>query len=225
MSKSVGNYIGVTEDPRERDGKIMSIPDEVMLTYYRLLTPHHSDELARIEQDYESGAVNPRDLKARLARDMITRLHGAEAAGAAEERFDSVFRRHESAADLQELTLQAADVEEGGTVFLPALLERWLGQTRSEWRRRIQQGGVSLDGEPVTDLAVPAAALAGRHLKAGKSATTQGVDPGALEAPSSRTAGLGGSLEWGLRRQIAHLRLTLPLHGVYSLSASGVRSS
>ena len=60
-------------------------------------------------------------------------------------------------------------------MFLPAVLERWFGQTRSEWRRRIQQGGVSLDGEPVSDLAVPTAALAGKHLKAGKSAKAQGV--------------------------------------------------
>ena len=80
MSKSTGNYIGVTQDPRDLYGKIMSIPDGVMLTYYRLLTAHHADELERIEQDFESGAVNPRDLKARLAREVITRLRGAESA-------------------------------------------------------------------------------------------------------------------------------------------------
>jgi tyrosyl-tRNA synthetase len=165
-------------------GKIMSIPDAVMLTYYRLLTPHHADELARIEREYDSGAVNPRDLKARLAREIITRLRGAEAAAAAEEHFDSVFRRHESAADLQELALRPGDVEEDGRVFLPAVLERWFGQTRSEWRRRIQQGGVSLDGEPVADLAVPAASLAGKHVKAGKSATAQGVIRG-LQGPAA----------------------------------------
>jgi tyrosyl-tRNA synthetase len=175
MSKSTGNYIGVDEDPRDMYGKIMSIPDDVMLTYYRLLTPHHADELARMQRDFESGAVNPRDEKARLAREVITRLRGAEAAAAAEEHFDSVFRRHESAADLQELALEAGDLEEGGTVFLPAVLERWFGQSRGEWRRRIQQGGVSLDGEPVSDLAVPAAALTDRRLKAGKSARAQGV--------------------------------------------------
>ncbi|HTX71066.1 MAG TPA: tyrosine--tRNA ligase, partial [Thermoleophilia bacterium] len=90
MSKSTGNYIGVNEDPRDMYGKVMSIPDDVMLTYFRLLTPHHADELARIQEDYESGAVNPRDLKARLARELITRLRGAEAAAAAEEHFDSV---------------------------------------------------------------------------------------------------------------------------------------
>ena len=177
MSKSTGNYIGVTEDPRDIYGKVMSIPDETMMTYYRLLTPHHADEFARLERELESGAANPRDVKARLAREIITRLHGASAAEAAEEHFDKVFRRHEAGEDLQQLALQPDDLE-GDDVFLPKVMERWFGQTRSEWRRRIQQGGVSLDGEAVASLAVPAAQLAGRRLKAGKSATLQGVIAG-----------------------------------------------
>jgi tyrosyl-tRNA synthetase len=175
MSKSTGNYIGVTEDPRDIYGKVMSIPDESMLTYFRLLTQHHADEFARMEADLAAGAVNPRDLKARLARDVITRLRGAEAAAAAEEHFDRVFRRHEAAEDLQELVLEPSDQEDDGMVFLPTVMERWFGQTRSEWRRRIQQGGVSLDGEPLTELAVPVTALYGRRLKAGKSAQQQGL--------------------------------------------------
>jgi tyrosyl-tRNA synthetase len=175
MSKSIGNYIGVTEDARDVYGKIMSIPDESMMTYFRLLTRHHADEFTRMEEELESGAVGPRDLKARLAREIIARLRGAEAAAAAEDHFDRVFRRHEAAGDLRELALEPADVEDGGQVFLPAVLERWFGQTRSEWRRRIQQGGVSLDGEPLTSLAVPAAELAGRRVKAGKAASLQGL--------------------------------------------------
>ena len=178
MSKSTGNYIGVTEDPRDIYGKVMSIPDETMMTYFRLLTPHHADEFAAIAAELESGAVSPRDLKARLAREVIARLRGAEAAAAAEDHFDKVFRRHEAAADLRELALEPADLEDGGQVFLPAVLERWFGQTRSEWRRRIRQGGVSLDGEPLASLAVPAAQLAGRRLKAGKSAVSQGLIKG-----------------------------------------------
>ena len=174
MSKSAGNYIGVTEDPRDVYGKVMSIPDETMMTYYRLLTPHHADELAQLDADLGSGAADPRDLKARLAREIITRLRGATAADAAEDHFDKVFRRHEAADDLQELALEPADLEDG-SVFLPKVMERWFGQTRSEWRRRIQQGGVSLDGEPLTSLAIPAARLSGRRLRAGKSARFQGV--------------------------------------------------
>jgi tyrosyl-tRNA synthetase len=175
MSKSTGNYIGVTEDPRDVYGKVMSIPDETMMTYFRLLTPHHADEFRAMQAELESGTVDPRDLKARLAREIIARLRGAAAAAVAEDHFDKVFRRHEAAADLQELALEPSDLEDGGQVFLPAVLERWFGQTRSEWRRRIQQGGVSLDGESLSSLSLPAAQLAGRCLRAGKSARFQGV--------------------------------------------------
>jgi tyrosyl-tRNA synthetase len=174
MSKSTGNYIGVTEDPRDVYGKIMSIPDGVMMTYFRLLTLHHADEIAALEASLGQGTVNPRDLKARLAREIITRLRGAQAAADAEQHFDQVFRRHELAGDARELFLADGDVEDG-SVYLPKVMERWFGLTRSEARRRIEQGGVSLDGEPVASLAVPLARLQGRHLKVGKSARSQGV--------------------------------------------------
>ena len=116
MSKSTGNYIGVTEDPRDVYGKVMSVPDEVMMTYYRLLTSHHADEFAQLEAELASGAVAPRDAKARLAREIITRLRGAEAAAAAEEHFDTVFRRHEAADDLQELALEPATSKTGRSI-------------------------------------------------------------------------------------------------------------
>jgi tyrosyl-tRNA synthetase len=176
MSKSLGNYVGVTEDPRDIYGKVMSIPDAVLMTYYRLLTSHHADELARLEADLASGAADPRDTKARLAREIITRLRGAAAAAQAEAHFERVFRRHElgEVSELAELTLEQRDVQEG-VVYLPKPMERWFGLTRSEARRRIEQGAVTLDGEPVTALTVPAAALAGKRVKAGKSARFQGL--------------------------------------------------
>jgi tyrosyl-tRNA synthetase len=176
MSKSTGNYIGVTEDPRDMYGKIMSIPDETMMVYFELLTGHHADELHETRRAFEAGDVNPRDLKARLAREIISRLRGAAAAAEAEEHFDRVFRRHEpgAAADLAELMLAAGD-DEGGSVYLPKVLERWFGISRGDARRRIEQGGLTLDGEAVTDLTVPTASLAGKHVKAGKSAKLQGV--------------------------------------------------
>jgi tyrosyl-tRNA synthetase len=174
MSKSLGNYVGVTEDPRDVYGKVMSIPDEVIMAYFRLLTPHHADEIAALEGELAGGAVNPRDLKARLAREILTRLRGEAAAVEAEEHFDRVFRRRETAGDVQSLSLEPGDVEDG-TVYLPAVLERWFGISRSEGRRRVAQGGVTLNGTPVTELSLPVADLAGAHVKAGKSATFQGV--------------------------------------------------
>jgi tyrosyl-tRNA synthetase len=174
MSKSTGNYVGVTEDPRDIYGKVMSIPDATMPTYFRLLTAHHADELEEIERAFGAGEVNPRDLKARLAREIIARLRGSEAAADAEEHFERVFRRHEVAVDLPTLEVLPEDEENGG-VYLPRVMERWFGISRSDARRRIVQGGVSLDGESVVSLTLPAAVLRGRQIKAGKSARFQGI--------------------------------------------------
>ena len=179
MSKSAGNYIGVSEDARDVYGKVMSIPDETIMIYFRLLSGHHADELAVMEATLAASVANPRDLKAQLAREIIVRLRGAAAAAAAEEHFDRVFRHRETGAgaDLAELALQADD-DEDGKVYLPKVLERWFGLTRSDARRRIEQGGLTLDGEAVTDLSVPAASLPGKHVKAGKSAKLQGIVKG-----------------------------------------------
>ena len=174
MSKSTGNDIGVTEDPRDVYGKVMSIPDEALMTYFRLLTTHHAEEFAAMEAGLAGGTANPRDLKAQLAREIIARLRDARAAAEAEEHFDRVFRRRELAEDVQDLILEPSDAEDG-QVFLPKLMERWFGLSRSEGRRRIQQGGVSLDGEPVDTLSVSVERLRGRHLRAGKSARAQGI--------------------------------------------------
>jgi tyrosyl-tRNA synthetase len=173
MSKSLGNYIGVTEDARDVYGKLMSIPDETIMMYFRLLTLHHADELAALEAQLGAGEVNPRDVKARLAREIIARLRGEAAAAEAEEHFDRVFRRHETADDVQALALAPGDLEDG-SVYLPKVMERWFGISRSEGRRRIEQGGVTLDGAPVTELSLAATALTGAHIKAGKSARYQG---------------------------------------------------
>jgi tyrosyl-tRNA synthetase len=177
MSKSLGNYIGVTEDPRDIYGKVMSIPDETMPIYFRLLTSHHADELEEIERALSSREADPRDLKARLAREIITRLRGTEAAAEAEEHFERVFRRHEVATDLPTLEILAEE-EENGSVYLPRVMERWFGVTRSDARRRIDQGGVSLDGATVASLALPTKALRGKHIKAGKSTRFQGIIAG-----------------------------------------------
>ena len=116
MSKSIGNYIGVTEDPRDMYGKVMSIPDDaiddVLPAAHRTCTPtswRPSTALSAI------GSANPRDLKARLAREIITRLRGGDAAAEAEEHFDRVFRRRLAADDVQTLGLLAGDDEDGAS--------------------------------------------------------------------------------------------------------------
>jgi tyrosyl-tRNA synthetase len=152
MSKSTGNYIGVSEPATEQFGKTMSIPDEALATFYGLLAPGEPGP---------SG--HPNLEKRRLGRLIADRFHGSGSGAAAEEAFDRVHKRHEAPEDMTEITVSP------GTVHLPELLATEMGVgSRSDARRLIQQGGVSIDGVPVRDLDVDATALDGRIVKAGK---------------------------------------------------------
>ena len=155
MSKSFGNDIGVTEQPEEMYGKTMSIPDESLQPWYELLlgTEPPAD-------------LGPRDAKRALARELVARFHGEEAAKAAEEAFDRQFVRHELPEDMPELEWQRAN----GVVHLPALLARAFEISTSEARRAIAQGGVKLDGEPLANglLDLPADELDGKVLQLGR---------------------------------------------------------
>ncbi len=152
MSKSTGNYIGVSEAADEQFGKTMSIPDDAMATYYQLLFPD------------EVGPTGPAvEAKRRLGRLIADRFHGAGAGEDAEAYFNRVTRDHAAPEDVPDVDVAA------GTVHLPALLADHLGVgSRGEARRLIGQGGVTLDGERVSDLDVPAEALNGKVLRAGK---------------------------------------------------------
>lgn len=153
MSKSLGNYVGVAESPEEQFGKIMRLPDDAMPDWYRLLLP-----------DEGGPTGHAGDAKRRLARRIVARFHGDAAGGVAEAHFNRVIRDREAPDEVPTVPLP-----DGDTVHLPALLVSALGvASRSEARRLVGQGGVSIDGEPVTDLDVPAEHLHGRVLKAGK---------------------------------------------------------
>lgn len=158
MSKSLGNYVGVTDPPEEMFGKLMRIPDEVMGTYYELL-------LGEDVPDEE-----PVQAKRELARRIIERFHDRAAAEAAEAHFDKLHVAHEIPEDIPELALADADGVNGGDVHLPALIAGVFGMSSSEARRLIAQGGVKLDGEsvPPERLDLPAEDLGGRVLQVGK---------------------------------------------------------
>jgi tyrosyl-tRNA synthetase len=160
MSKSLGNYVGVTDAPEEMFGKLMRIPDDVMGTYYELL-------LGDSVPDEE-----PVVAKRALARRIVERFHDAAAAEAAESRFDTVHKDHGVPDDIPELSLAEADGVQanGGEVHLPALIAGVFGMSSSEARRLIAQGGVKLDGEsvPAERLDLPAGELGGRVLQVGK---------------------------------------------------------
>ncbi|MEW6581241.1 MAG: tyrosine--tRNA ligase [Actinomycetota bacterium] len=150
MSKSVGNYIGVTEPPEEQFGKVMSIPDEAMATFYGLLAPGEPGP---------SG--HPGAEKRRLARLIADRFHGPGAGARGEAHFDRTVRDRQAPEDVPEVAVPA------GTLHVPALLVEHLGvASRSEARRLIQQGGVTADGERLADIDVPAEGLDGRVIRA-----------------------------------------------------------
>jgi tyrosyl-tRNA synthetase len=158
MSKSLGNYVGVTEPPEEMFGKLMRIPDEVMGTYYELL-------LGEPVPDEE-----PVVAKRSLARRIVERFHGGAAAEEAEARFDRVHKEHGVPDDIPELSLGDADGVNGGDVHLPALIAGAFSISSSEARRLIAQGGVKLDGESLSAerLDLPSEELGGRVLQVGK---------------------------------------------------------
>jgi tyrosyl-tRNA synthetase len=155
MSKSLGNYVGVTDAPEETYGKLMRVPDDAMPTYYELLLDEPLD-----------ASASPRDAKRAMARALTARYHAEEAAAAAEERFDALHVRHELPDEIEDFAFAA----NGEAVHLPALLADAFGVSRSEARRLLGQAGVRLDGEPLdeTALDLPVERLDGAVIQLGK---------------------------------------------------------
>ncbi|MDY2946627.1 MAG: tyrosine--tRNA ligase [Mannheimia varigena] len=145
MSKSLGNYIGVTEAPSEMFGKIMSISDDLMWDWYNLLSFRPLDEIAQLKADVANGK-NPRDVKILLAKEIIARFHDETAADAAEQEFINRFQKGAIPDEMPEFTFE-------GDIGLAALLkEAGLVPSTSEAIRSAQQGGVKIDGEKVEDV-------------------------------------------------------------------------
>src|SRR3954449_686667 len=151
MSSSVGNNVPLTAPPEEMFGRTMRIPDSQLEEWWALVA----------EQPVPEG--EPMEAKLALARFIVARSHGEEAARAAEEHFDRVVRRHEAPQEVPEHPLPTAD-----PVHLPALLADAFGLSKSEGRRLIAEGGVKLDGDAVSELDVPRERLSGAVLQAGR---------------------------------------------------------
>ncbi|MXN87842.1 tyrosine--tRNA ligase [Pasteurella canis] len=144
MSKSLGNYIGVTEAPNEMFGKVMSISDELMWDWYNLLSFRPLTEIAQLKQDVEKGR-NPRDIKVLLAKEIIARFHSQADADAAEQTFINRFQKGAMPDEMPEFTFE-------GEISLANLLkEAGLVSSTSEANRMVQQGGVKIDGEKIED--------------------------------------------------------------------------
>ncbi|HEY6729989.1 MAG TPA: tyrosine--tRNA ligase [Solirubrobacterales bacterium] len=158
MSKSLENYVGVTDPPEEMFGRLMSIPDDAMDEYYRLLLGSSRPDRS------------PNEAKRELGRRIADRFHGEGAGAAAEERFNQVHVQHAVPDDIPEVELGDYRTDGNGLVHLPRLISGAFGVSSSEGRRLLQQGGVKLDGEPVAaePLDIEIDSLAGRVLQVGK---------------------------------------------------------
>jgi len=164
MSKSLGNYVGVTDPPNDMFGKLMSIPDSAMGTYYELLLGEEPP-----------GGAEPVEAKRALARRLVERFHGEGAGGEAEAHFDAIHKRGEIPDQVEELDLEAIEgleVSDGldSQIHLPLLLAGAFGLSTSEARRLLNQGGVRVDGEPLPadPLDIPLRQVAGKVLQVGK---------------------------------------------------------
>jgi tyrosyl-tRNA synthetase len=145
MSKSKNNYVGITDAPSEMFGKLMSISDTLMWRYFELLSSLTLDQIAAMKAECEAGR-NPRDVKVQLAGEMVARFHGALAARAAREGFDARFSRGALPEDLEQVSVSGAPI---GIAQL--LREAGLVASGSEALRNVEQGGVRIDGEKVSD--------------------------------------------------------------------------
>lgn len=166
MSKSLGNYVGITEAPETIFGKMMSISDELMLTYYDLLSDVGVSELAALKAGLSDGSRHPMDAKVALAREIVARFHGAAAAREAEDGFRARFSRKEFPDDARRVELAV----DGGKADLATLVSRSSGSftSKSSARRLIAQGGVEVNGERATDPSAVLSAPAEVRLKIGK---------------------------------------------------------
>ena len=144
MSKSLGNYVGISESPKDMFGKLMSITDELMFRYYELLSDMSLKDIAKMKQDIETGDFHPMTAKKNLAKEIVSRYHGTKAGIEAEEEFVRVFSNKNIPTDIQEYKIHGC--------FLDIILALNFASSKSEARRLAEQGGVHFENEKVYDL-------------------------------------------------------------------------
>lgn len=170
MSKSYGNYVGLTDEPADMFGKVMSIPDEIMVKYFRLASTLSVDEIDSIEAGLAAGELHPNKVKRQLAANIVAAYHGEEAAGAAEADFDRVFKNHDAPKDIPEFAADLTPNDEGKVYLAKLIADAGLAKSAGEARRLIDGGGVKVNGAavPAKEYNVDPSMLAGAVLQVGK---------------------------------------------------------
>jgi tyrosyl-tRNA synthetase len=171
MSKSLGNYVGITEPPQEMFGKMMSIPDELMWSYYELVTDRTEREIAELKNEVAAGKLHPMDAKMKLAEEVVSVFQGAEAGRKAAENFQRVFRDRQAPAEMEVVRLKpmgkfiaverpaGASIQQGTIEGLSATSEKWsrllpsltFSASTAEAERIMKQGGFEIDGTTIQD--------------------------------------------------------------------------
>jgi tyrosyl-tRNA synthetase len=148
MSKSLNNYVGISEAPQEIFGKIMSISDDLMWRYYELLTDLSLNEISRLKQAVAEGDAHPMQVKGELAFRVVTDFHSTESAKEAEQHFSRIFRQKENPEEMPVFRINSSDQ---GAQVTDIIVQVQFAPSKSEARRLVKHGGVSVDGEKITD--------------------------------------------------------------------------
>lgn len=162
MSSSWGNTINLTDDARDMFGKVMSVPDELIIEYLVHCTRVPMEDISKMAENIVTGDINPRDAKIRLAKEIVTLYHDAAAADEAESYFVSTFSKKEIPKDVREVVVKI------GEKFVDVLVENDLAESKGDARRKIEQGGVSIGGEKISVDAAVSEDSVGKVLKVGK---------------------------------------------------------
>ncbi len=151
MSKSLNNYIGIDEEPSQIFGKVMSISDELMFRYYELVTDVPLHDVETMKAGVADGSVHPRAVKVRLAKEICAQFYDSDTADRAEAEFNRIFVQKDVPEDIDEFLVQQSELSEGSIWIVKLLVVSGLAKSNGEARRLIEGGGVSLDGEKISD--------------------------------------------------------------------------
>jgi tyrosyl-tRNA synthetase len=165
MSKSYDNYIGISESPKEIYGKTLSIPDDLIYIYYELASDVSSSELKKIREELDDSKVNPRDIKRNLARTLVSMYHSKDAAKQAETEFDKIFIKKDVPDEIPEFKIDNNNPEMNIVELITAI---HFAPSRSEAKRLVMQGGVSVDGKKISDFNSNVKLIDGMIMKVGK---------------------------------------------------------